>query len=107
MKLKTNTEVYFHQALGIAQEFPPYNKLSKMELQVLGELMKHKHNGYKPLLNTEVRRLIEGSLQLTPAILRNNLSALRAKGLMISDEIPEKYMIKYLQPFNFEFYEET
>lgn len=97
--------MYFHQALGIAQEFPPYNKLSKKELQVLGELMKHKHNGYKPLLNTEVRRLIEEKLDITGPILRNNLSQLRAKGLMVNDDIPEKYMIKYLQPFNFEFYE--
>ncbi len=106
MKLKTNVDRYFHQALGIAQEFPPYNKLTGKELQVLAELMKHKHNGYKPLLNTEVRRLIESTLEIAPEILRNNLTQLRIKGLLVENEIPEKYMFKYLQPFEFEFYEQ-
>lgn len=105
MKLRTNPGIYFHQALGIAQEFPPYNKLTKKELQVLGELMKHKHNGYKPMLNPEVRKLIPKDLELSGESFRNILTALRNKGLLVENEIPEKYQFKYLQPFTFDFYE--
>jgi len=105
MKIKTDKEKYFHQALGIIQAFPPYNKLTTKELQVLGELMRHKNNGYRPLLNNETRRLIEADLKIAPEILRNNLSALRAKGLLVDNEIPEKYLVKYLQNFDFQFEE--
>lgn len=105
MKLKTNIDMYFHQALGVCQEFPPYNKLSRKELQVLGELMKAKHQGYKPLLNTEVRKNICKVLEISQESLRNNLSQLRNNGVLVDDNVPEKYLIKYLQPFQFEFYE--
>lgn len=105
MKLKTNKDIYFHQALGIIQEFPPYNKLTKKELQVLGELMRCKHEGYKPLLNPIVRDETVARLEITQESLRNILTSLRGKGLLVDNEIPEKYLIKYLQTFNFEFYE--
>lgn len=106
MKIKTSPDTYFHQALGIIQEFPPYNKLTGRERRVLAELMKHKHNGYKPMLNAEVRALICDDLELSPEILRNNISQLRLKGLLVDNEIPVKYLLKYMQPFTFEFYEE-
>jgi hypothetical protein len=67
--------------------------------------MRHKNNGYRPLLNNETRRLIEADLKIAPEILRNNLSALRAKGLLVDNEIPEKYLVKYLQNFDFQFEE--
>jgi len=105
MRLKTNPEMYFHQALGIAQEFPPYNKLTNKERQVLGEIMLAKHLGWKPTLNPETRKLIPQKLEISIESFRNILTALRDKGLLENNEVPEKHMIKYLQAFNFEFYE--
>lgn len=107
MKIKTTQEKYFHQALAIVRAFPPYDKLSPNELQVLGELMKCKHQGYKPLLNSETNKTIPATLGLKAESFRNLLSSLRAKGLIVDNNIPERYLIKYLQPFNFEFVDEN
>jgi hypothetical protein len=107
MRIKSSPDIYFHQALGVIQEWPPYNKLSKKELQVLAELMKCKYEGWKPLLNYQVRLLISDKLEISKESLRNNLVSLRKKGLIVENDIPEKYLLKYLQTFNFEFYEET
>lgn len=107
MRIITDKGKYFHQALAIVSSFKPYNRLTPKELQVLGELMKHKHDGYKPLLNTEVRRLVEKDIGISSNVFRNILTRLRAEGLLVDDNIPEKYLIKYLTPFTFEFYEES
>ena len=105
MKIKTSPQLYFHQALGVVHKFPPYNKLSKSELLVLGELMLCAHLGYKPLLNDESRKLVMTNLSLSTQVFKNILSSLRSNGILIENNIPEKYLIKYLTPFNFEFYE--
>jgi hypothetical protein len=105
MKIPTNPYLFFHQALGLVQAFPPYNKLTKKELQILGEMMKYKHLGYKPTLNNITRGMIAKDLEISKESFRNFLSSIRGKGLIVDNEVPDKYLITYLQPFNFEFYE--
>lgn len=107
MRVKSNNNVYFHQALAIAHAFPPYNKLTKKELQVLGEIMRYSHQGYKPAVNEQTRKLIPEMLEISNDSFKNILSSIRNKGLLVHNDVPEKYAIKYLQSFNFEFYEEV
>ena len=76
------------------------------ELQVLGELMKLNYQGYKPIITTSTRKLIMQVINLHPQTLSNAINSLRKKEFIVNDELSEKLIIKYLQDFNFEFYED-
>ena len=106
LKIKTTPDKYFHQVLSIIREVPPYKTLSTTELQVLGELMKLNYQGYKPIITTSTRKLIMQVINLHPQTLSNAINSLRKKEFIVNDELSEKLIIKYLQDFNFEFYED-
>lgn len=45
-------------------------------------------------------------INLHPQTLSNAINSLRKKEFIVNDELSEKLIIKYLQDFNFEFYED-
>jgi len=110
MLIKSNPEVYFHQAVKILSALPPFNKLSKQELLVYGELLLFNHSRQfmqdpPKLLASKVRDSIIDRLNIQPQILRNVLYGLRKKSLLVDDELVEKFTLNYLQPISFEFIE--
>lgn len=105
-QIKTTPNKYFHQILSIVHGFHPYKSLSNTELQVLGELMKFRHLGYKPIITTATRKQIIANLELHPQTLSNAIISLRKKEFVIDDNLSEKIVVNYLQNFNFEFYED-
>jgi len=105
MKYKTNTDIYFHQALHLLSSLPPFDKLKRRELQVFGELLKIHNEGTEVLLYAKNRDRVVKDLDISPALFRNVLTKLRKTNILVDNEINPKYVIKYLQKFNFEFYE--
>ena len=106
MRIKTNPDKYFHQAMQLLGPMPPFNKLKNRELLVYGELLKLNHSGTEVLLYAKNRDQIVRSLNMSPAMLRNIFSKFRKLGLLVENELDTKYVVKYLQPLKFEFYEE-
>jgi hypothetical protein len=108
MLIKSSPENYFHQAVQILSAMPPFDKCSKQELLVYGELLLFNHTRQfmkeqPALLAPKVRDGIIDRLDIQPQILRNVLSGLRKKGLLVEDELVERYTMYYLQPLIFEF----
>jgi hypothetical protein len=108
MKFKSNPDKYFHQALQILKGLPPFNKLRDRELQIYAELLLVNHVSQfstdpPRLLAPIVRDGIMKRLNITSDILRNSLTALRKKGMLVEDTLVEKFTLKYLQPLVFEF----
>jgi hypothetical protein len=105
MKIKTNPDKYFHQAIQLLSPMPPFNKLKNRELLVYGELLKLKHSGTEVLLYAKNRDKVADNLDMSHAMLRNVFSKFRKLGLLVENELDSKYVVKYLQPLKFDFYE--
>lgn len=116
MKIRSSSDLYFHQALAIMQNMPPFNLLTKKELLVYGQLLyvnaineaaAAENNTPKvKLLNSESRDFVVAKLEITAQVFRNALTKLRQHGLIVNNELVDRYTLKYLQPLTFEFYDE-
>ena len=110
MNLRTNPNLYFHQALQILRGLPPFNKLKPQELLVYGELLLFNHTKQflsEPidLLDPQVRDTIVLRLNLSQPVFRNILTRLRYCGLLVKNNLVKRFTLQYLQPLSFEFIE--
>lgn len=106
MRVRSNRELYYHQALGVLNRVPPFNACTPQELKALAELMRLSDEGYKPLINRTVNKELCEKLEINQHHLRSILYGLRKKNIIIEDSINPKLKLTYLQPLNFEFYEQ-
>lgn len=98
LPIKTTKSKFFRQVLEVLRSFPPINKLSPKELDLLAEFMKQNNeltdipvNKRRILVfSTENRKEIMDTLNMSQAVFNNNLSKLRKVGVITrnNDLIP-------------------
>ncbi len=104
--IKTTKERYFFQALKVLQNLPPFNTLREKELQVLAHLLHQnlllEESGVmneqvrqRILFDIETKTKICAALDITDAVLRNNIHALRKKGFLNGVVIHPRVRIPY------------
>ena len=98
LPIRTTKNKFYRQVLEVLRSFPPINKLSPRELDLLAEFMKQNNdmsdipvNKRRILIfSTENRKEIMDNLNLSQAVFNNNLSKLRKVGVITknNDLIP-------------------
>lgn len=105
----TSKEKFFRQYLELIKIFHPFNKLRPRELDVLSELMRLNNeyqnlayrDRWKLILHYESRQAIKAKFNISDAVFNNTLSALRKKGLLVDNKVPEDYLLTIGKEFDF------
>lgn len=97
----TNKGLFFRQYLELVKILNPYRKLRAKELDVLAELMRYNDmyinipydDRWKLILHSENRQKIRETLgDMSDANFQNILSSFRKKGILVDNQVPEKYL---------------
>ena len=98
LPIRTTKNKFYRQVLEVLRSFPPINKLSPRELDLLAEFMRQNNDMADVPVNkrrilifsTENRKEIMDNLNLSQAVFNNNLSKLRKVGVITknNDLIP-------------------
>jgi len=96
--IKTTENKFFRQYLELLN---PLLRLRGKELDVLAEILYHNHklesipenHRWKLIFDYDTKAEIRNKLHLSDASLNNNLSALRKKGIIRKNRIPDSFLI--------------
>lgn len=112
--IKTDKERYHYQALKVMQNLPPFNTLREKELQVFAQLLYHdmllEESGvyneqirHRILFDIETKAKICTALNISEAVMRNNIHILRRKGFLDGVTINPKVKVRYATELVFNF----
>lgn len=101
-KIKSNLDDVCRQYVEIVRCLPPYSGLTNKEREVFAELL-YQYNRlpdmadeykFKILFDYDTKVQMKDRLGMGDAVFKNNLSSLRYKGLITSDNrIPARYLV--------------
>lgn len=107
--IKTSDKKFYRQILELLHSVPPFTKLRKRELDVLGEIMRQNNKYNKTTIesrnlivfSTKIRKEMRDSIGVSEDIFNNNMSSLKKHGIINKDN----RLMPYLESmfFNEEF----
>lgn len=109
LDIKTDRRTFFRQYVELLQ---PLLKIRNREADVFGELLYHtylkksisnKTDKFKLVFDSDTRIEIEKKLDISAAVLRNALTQLRDKNLIVNNQIPDLFLVDPESEFSLTF----
>lgn len=116
INIKTDKSKYYYQVIKVLLTLPAFSKLMEREVQVLGQLLKHRDLiEAQGILETELQEgmlfskhtkgVICRVLAMDDNSFRNNIYGLRKKGFISGTTLTLPVTLKYGEPLEFNFNE--